>query len=120
MPCQVFCRNENWTLSYHDLPSLVNWVMFRNCGNCAKNGRRLSTAPLVGEPSGGELMFLRQTRSFPREPTYETVTELFGLRQVTPAASGTNRGCCDNDTANTPSAGVEKRPGWTTPICGAS
>jgi hypothetical protein len=51
--------------------------MFRNCGYCAKNGRLLSTAPVVDEPSTGALISRRMMRSLPRDPTYDTVTELF-------------------------------------------
>jgi len=35
----MFWRNENCTLSYHDLLSLVNSTMLRYCGNVAKYGR---------------------------------------------------------------------------------
>jgi hypothetical protein len=63
-------------LSYHDLLSLVNSRMLRYCGKAAKNGRYWSVFPLNGDPSGGALISLRHTRSFPRDPTYDRVTEL--------------------------------------------
>jgi hypothetical protein len=51
-------------------------MMLRYCGNVLKNGRKLSVLPVVGEPSGAALVSVRHTRSLPREPTYDTVTEL--------------------------------------------